>query len=300
LKHVVSVSLGSSIRDHKVQTEILGEQFTIERIGTDGNMEKAIALVKELDGQIDAFGMGGIQVDFIAGSRKYPIKDAIPFARAAKITPMVDGTGLKDSLERRYIKYLAQEHNYNFKGKKVLMTAAVDRYGMTEALIEEGADLTIGDLLFALNIPLPLHSMKSLDYLARVAGPIVGKIPFHMLYPIGKEQDKKTPKYPKYFQQADIIAGDFHQIHCFMPENMEGKDIITNTVTAADKQDLKKRGIRTLYTTTPQLEGRSFGTNVIEAVLIAASGKKPGTISRQEYYDLLDKAAINGTIEKLN
>jgi len=35
MKRVVSVSLGSSKRNHSVITEILGETFLIERIGTD-------------------------------------------------------------------------------------------------------------------------------------------------------------------------------------------------------------------------------------------------------------------------
>lgn len=34
MKQVVSVSLGSSKRDHKVEAEFLGEKFVIERIGT--------------------------------------------------------------------------------------------------------------------------------------------------------------------------------------------------------------------------------------------------------------------------
>lgn len=37
MKHVVSVSLGSSTRDHRVETEFLGEKFSIERIGMDGD-----------------------------------------------------------------------------------------------------------------------------------------------------------------------------------------------------------------------------------------------------------------------
>ncbi|MGE5653834.1 MAG: quinate 5-dehydrogenase, partial [Bacillota bacterium] len=45
MKRVVSVSLGSSKRNHAVETEILGEQFRIERIGTDGDMNKAIAMI---------------------------------------------------------------------------------------------------------------------------------------------------------------------------------------------------------------------------------------------------------------
>ena len=70
MKHVVSISLGSSSRNHSVEAEFLGEKFKIERIGTDGDKKKAIQLIEELDGKVDAFGMGGI--DYICiGKKKY-------------------------------------------------------------------------------------------------------------------------------------------------------------------------------------------------------------------------------------
>ena len=68
----------------------------MERIGTDGDMNKMIALLKELDGQVDAFGLGGI--DLYRHSRP-----PVHFRRRQKIvsavrkTPIVDGSGLKDT-----------------------------------------------------------------------------------------------------------------------------------------------------------------------------------------------------------
>ena len=76
MKRVVSVSLGSSTRDKRVETEILGEPFVIERIGTDGDMARFKALVGELDGHVDAIGMGGIDLYLRAGRRRYQIRDA--------------------------------------------------------------------------------------------------------------------------------------------------------------------------------------------------------------------------------
>jgi hypothetical protein len=51
------------------------------------------------------------------------------------------------------------------------------------------------------------------------------------------------------------------------------KIIATNTTTAADVELFREAGIKYLVTSTPVLEGRSFGTNMMEAALIAASGK---------------------------
>ena len=58
MKRAVSVSIGSSKRDKAVEIELLGERVRIERIGTDGDMEKAARMYQELDGKVDAFGRG--------------------------------------------------------------------------------------------------------------------------------------------------------------------------------------------------------------------------------------------------
>ena len=61
MKRAVSISLGSSERDKAVEVELLGESVRIERRGTDGDAERATALFTELDGQVDALGVGGMK-----------------------------------------------------------------------------------------------------------------------------------------------------------------------------------------------------------------------------------------------
>ncbi|MEI7815375.1 MAG: quinate 5-dehydrogenase, partial [Coriobacteriia bacterium] len=62
MKQVVSVSIGSSARDHEVEIDLLGERFRIRREGHDGDLDAAAARFAELDGKVDAFGMGGIDM----------------------------------------------------------------------------------------------------------------------------------------------------------------------------------------------------------------------------------------------
>ena len=69
MKRAVSISLGSSKRDKRVQLELLGELVVIERIGTDGDMERAAQLYRELDGQVDAFGVGGADLGLLVDDK---------------------------------------------------------------------------------------------------------------------------------------------------------------------------------------------------------------------------------------
>lgn len=300
MKRVVSVSLGSSRRDHTVRLELLGETVEIQRIGTDGDVRRAVQLIRELDGQVDAFGMGGTDLYLVAGRRRYVLRAALPMARAARKTPIVDGSGLKNTLERRVVRQLAREGVVDFARSRVLVTVAVDRFGMAEALAETGCELILGDLIFALGIPIPLRSLATLERLARIIAPIAVRLPLSVLYPTGERQEQIVPKHGRFFAWADVIAGDWHYIRRHMPPSLGGKVILTNTVTAEDVELLRRRGARMLITTTPELGGRSFATNVMEAVLVALSGRRPDELGPADYERLLDAVGFRPRIERLD
>ena len=300
MKHVMGVSIGSSKRNHKIEMKILGEDFIIERIGTDGDIKKAIEIIKENDGKVSAFGMGGIDLYVSAGNRRYTFRDAIPIAKAAKVTPIVDGSGLKNTLERNVIDHIVRENIIDFKNKNVLLVAGIDRFGMAESLEKTGCNLILGDIIFALGLPIPLRSVRSLDIVARIVAPIVCQLPFSMLYPTGEKQEKNDPKYQRFYHDADIIAGDFLFIRRYMPEQIPGKIIITNTVTQADVEELARRGVKMLITTTPEFNGRSFGTNVMEGVLVALSDKPYKELTPDDYNELLERIGFVPRVEVLN
>lgn len=187
------------------------------------------------------------------------------------------------------------------KGKTVLITSAADRYTMAKTISEKGAKVLIGDLIFAIGIPITIKSLRTYRGLAKLTMPLITKLPFTTLYPTGKNQDKESnDKFSKFYDEVDIIAGDFLYIKKYMPRTLLGKIIITNTVTQDDVDMLKNRGVYMLITTTPEIDGRSFGTNVMEALLICIAGKKMEDITKKEYFELLQKIKFKPRIEYLN
>jgi hypothetical protein len=301
MKRIVSVSIGASSRNHRVTMNICGQDFIIERIGTDGNIGKAISLIKELDGKVDVFGMGGIDL-YLYGrnGRKYIIRAARPIARAAIKTPIVDGSGLKNTLERNVINFISQQCNIYLNQKKVLLVSGMDRFGMAEAFTDMGCSMIFGDIIFALGLPIPIHSLKNLHRLAAVLMPVISRMPFEFLYPTGKKQEEVMSRYSRYYHMADIIAGDFLYIKRYLPDDLNGKIIVTNTVTLQDVQLLKERGVKLLVTSTPEFNGRSFGTNVIEALIVSLSGKRPEDITPDMYTDMIREFGIKHRVEYLN
>ena len=300
-RHVVSVSIGDSERDHCVETEFLGIPFKVERIGTDGDIGKAIEIIKELDGKVDALGLGGTDLYVYVGSRRYTLRSSLPLVRAATKTPFFDGSTLKLSIEKEMIHQLAEEGVHLNKQSRVLLVSSVDRFGMAESFSACGCETIYGDFMFTLNLNIPVRTIGGLKILAGIIAPIATQLPIEMLYPTGDKQKQRTPKWVKYYQWATIVAGDFHMLHKYMPDDMKGKTIITNTTTARDVEELKSLGAATLITTTPELGGRSFGTNVMEGVYAVILGKtRENPPSVEDFRGLLKKMNLKPRVSKLN
>lgn len=300
MKRAVSISLGSSKRNKAVVVELLGEKVSIERIGTDGDMEAAARLYRELDGKVDAFGVGGADLGLMVDNKWYPLYSVRPMVRFVQKTPLVDGTGLKITLERKVAAFLdAHLKEYiDERGRKAFIMTGTDRWGLTASFTEAGYECVFGDLMFSLGIPIPLRKTSQLKALAALLMPIAGRLPFEWVYPTGEKQEERKPKHAKIFHWATVTAGDCHYIKRYMPEDMSGKVVVTNTTTPEDVELFRRCGVKYLVTTTPVLEGRSFGTNMMEAALIAASGK--GRVLTQEEYDaLLQQLGFEPTMQEL-
>jgi hypothetical protein len=301
MKRAVSISIGSSKRDKAVEVELLGEKVVIERIGTDGDMEKAAQMYKELDGQVDAFGVGGADLGVMVADKWYPLYSVQKMIRYIEKTPVVDGAGLKNTLEYRIASVIdAKAGDYVKKmGRKAFVTLGVDRWGMTKSFIDSGYECLFGDMMFGLGLPFTVRSEKSLKRLAAVLMPIAGRLPFEWVYPTGEKQEHRVPKWEKYYQWGTVVAGDCHYVKRHMPDKLEGKIIATNTTTASDIDLFRSAGVKYVVTSTPVLEGRSFGTNMMEAALVAISGKKR-VLNRDELNELLDKLEFQPQFQELN
>ncbi|PKO12671.1 MAG: quinate 5-dehydrogenase [Chloroflexi bacterium HGW-Chloroflexi-10] len=293
MKRAVSVSIGSSSRDKAVSMELFGETVHLERIGTDGDMEKAARLFQELDGQVDAFGVGGAILGLLIDRKWYDFHSVMPLVSHVQHTPVADGTGLKDTLERQAA--VVVEPLLDGMPRRVFHMSAVDRYGLARGFLDSGYESVFGDLMFALGIPIAMHSDAALKRMARMLIPIMTRLPFNWVYPTGEKQNQHTPKFGKFFEWATVIAGDCHYITKYMPHSLEGKIIVTNTTTQTDRELFKAAGVRYLVTTTPMLEGRSFGTNMMEASILAAKGwKEPINYANpKDYFQRMTQAVAD-------
>jgi hypothetical protein len=301
MKRAVSISIGSSKRDKTVEIQLLGETVRIERIGTDGDMEKAAQLYKELDGQVDALGVGGADLGMMVDNRYYPFYSTQSLVRFVRQTPVADGVGIKNTLENRVASFIeAHIGDYvNSLGRRAFIATGTDRWGLGQSFLKAEYACVFGDLMFILGWPVPIRSARSLKILAALLAPVVARLPFKWLYPTGEKQEERHPKFVQYYQWATVIGGDCHYLKRHMPDRLDGKIIVTNTTTPVDVDLFRQAGVKYLVTTTPVFEGRSFGANMIEAALIAVSGKGR-KLTADELNALLDQLKFTPQLQVLS
>ena len=298
MKRAVSVSLGSSARDKRVEIEFNGQPIRGERIGTDGDVRKAQELFAALDGQVDCLSVGGVDLELRFDGRAYPLYAARKLVKDVHQTPVVDGQGLKNTLERRVFELAAPQWGQLPRFQQAFIPVAIDRQGLALAVDEVSEKIVFGDLMVALGIPIPVGSIPTFKRLARIMLPFVSHFPISLLY-YGSGGAEQEPKYTRFFEGSDLLAGDFLFMRKYMPADLTGKTVITNTTTQANLELLRQRGVRTVITTTPRYEGRSFGTNMMEAALTAYAGHgRP--LTDHELNTLIDELDLRPTVIQFN
>ena len=275
-KHVVSVSLGSSTRDKAVTIELGGQEIRAERRGVDGDPAAFNRLMRELDGDVDVLSVSGAEIAFHVDGEVLTLHSTDKLIDGVRRTPLVDGAGVKLTLERRVFE-LAPDVSDPVSGRpprfrRAFLNIALDRWGMALAVNEVSDTVLYGDMMFGLGLPVALRRLSAVKRMAKTLVPVVGRLPLAWFYPTGESQVVRKPKFTKYFAESDLICGDFLYIGKHAPDDLSGKTVLTNTTTEANVEWLAGTGASMLITTTPRFDGRSFGTNLTEAIITAAVG----------------------------
>jgi len=301
-KEIISISLETSSRDYEITTHIFGKNVHVRHYGTDGDMERARELIAKFDGQVDAIGLGGMNIYFKVGNRTYIHQQIQKLACTAKKTPVVDGVHIKNTLERWAVSQVAQQQRGIFSHKRVFIVSGTDCYGMAQVLSNFTRQISFGDPIFHLNLPFALKSFNQLERYSKLILPLLCRGSYRRFFPMGQEQIPRTPRGIKYFNQANIIAGDSVYIRRFAPDILRGKVIITDNLSANDVDHLRKQGVESLITLSPPFgdEHPFVGTDVIEAIFTSFIDRPLAEITDDDYLNLVVHCNLEPRVTVLN
>ncbi|AVX21052.1 hypothetical protein SAMN02745885_00419 [Carboxydocella sporoproducens DSM 16521] len=286
MKKVVSISLGSPAGDFCWQGRIGDEFLQVERRGAGGDIQRAAAWLRELDGQVTALALGGVNLAYQLPGRSWPLPEGQFLARQVRQTPLYDGSDFKASWDQQLILSQAEK----WRGSRVLLASALDRPWLAQALLTSGADLWLGDAWLALGLPLLFPGLKGFQVLARLTMPGLRRLPLRYLYPQRQQQEGQRRWRPLGPRTFDWLAGDSHLLQKGAGHWPQAR-ILASTVRPRDLTPFAGR----LYYLYPCLApGLSPGANLWEAIASALS--MDGIGFWQKYHSFAGKCLGEGKL----
>jgi len=294
VKQIVSISLGSSKTDYEFETEFLGQDFNIKRLGTDGDLEKAAEMLLQWDKNADVIGIGGVKLPYGLNPRYLKKKhmDKLERLGAQIETPVTLGSELRDVSFEWCLRFIQYKFGNYFNNAKVLFFSGMDHYRLAKVMSEFTDNLTFADPIFENGIAKFLTSIKDLKNYAHGVHEILQWIPSKRLassvVPLKAWNDYIVKKA---MQKANIIVVPNDYFYKYLEnmslEELGGKTIITPTAYDDRIEFLKERGVDVVIDTTPKILERVVAPNVLEALIIAALGRKRDQIRKDDLLEII-------------
>lgn len=289
MQNVIILHTGEG--DEEKNVTLAGRSLHLRRIGCGGNAERARALMRVFDGRAAALGLEGMPTQLRLGGSRRPHALSSLLLSTATQTPVVDGNGLRDGIERWAITLADRANPGIFSQRRVLMVPGLNHEGLAQAIGKRAAEVRYADplIFFALPAAPGVGSPRSMTRVANATLERLQEAPFQLL--------AAHPGAPRYtrdhapFDWADILAGDIGAIRRYAPHNLKRKIVVVEHADEADAADLRQRGVSILVTLMPSLDeagslGR-FSAAALEAMLLALRANPEQPASEDAYLDLL-------------
>jgi predicted amino acid dehydrogenase len=180
---------------------------------------------------------------------------------------VTDGSGLRASLERHLVRQAAEQLKPFITGKRILFFSGLNRHGSAEVLSGYSKHLVFGDLLYGFRLGIPINSFAAFVSSAPQLVRAVGQTPAQWYWPSARRSPRLMPRFQYYFRTADVIVGDLPYFQRYAPAQLEQKIVFTTLQSVADAELFAQRGVRSVISLTPQIDGQLMPLPVLEAAL---------------------------------
>jgi predicted amino acid dehydrogenase len=291
MKKVVTVSLGSSKQDFSFETTFLGERFQIKRFGADDDTGKAWELMRRQQATADAIGLGEIGDHWHVGQNTVINKETRRLLNVVTRVPVTTGATLRRLLQVRALRYVQNHLGNYFNNNIVLFLSGMRNWDMAQAMSDYTPNLQFADALAQTGAPTLLTSLQQLELYAKGSEFALTGKPGEMLESM--LSGFKSSRIGAAVAKSHVVVGTFHELkEVGTPANLDGKTIITSAVDDDRLAFFKQCKVNLVIDVSPQLFERVVGTNVIEAMILAALNKPQEEISDDDFAEILDELDI--------
>lgn len=287
MKKVVSISLGPASLDNQFKTRFLGESFQVSRIGTDGDALQAAQLVSEKREEVDTIGLGMVREHYTVGTDHFTRPETRKLEELAGHTPVTTGANLREIVQEWTVRSAQLELGNIFNNAKVLFLSGTINYRLASVLSEYTDNLTFADPVAQFGLPNLLHSLRALELYASGSHPILrfesGKGLVPSLAPFKFFNHLRLKRAVK---DAHVVVAPYEQLAHYGPAELEGKTVITSTVSDERLEELREKGVRLVLDCSIQPFKSIVGLNIVEAMVMAALDKPANEITHDDYLEI--------------
>ena len=291
MKKVIAVSLGSSSQDFSFETDFLGHRFLVRRMGADDDIGRAWELMRRQQREADAMGLGEVGDHYHVGQDTRINKETQRLLNVVTRVPATTGSKLRRLLQVRAVRQVHHRLGEYFKNNLVLFLSGMRNYDMAVAMSDYTPNLKFADALAQTGAPAMLTSLQQLELYAKGSELALSGRPGEILE--AALSGFKQSRIGAEVARSHVIVGTFHELkEVGNPKNLAGKTVITSAVDEKRLAFFRRCHVNLVVDVSPQLFERVVGTNVIEAMILAALGKPTEAVSDDDFTEIIDELDI--------
>jgi predicted amino acid dehydrogenase len=270
---VVNVSLAASDRDHDEQVTFLDHSFRLIRVGTDGDVATAHALVEGWSHQASAIAVTGVREARAAGLYDGEVEAIERLKRATTTVPVTDGHALADVLQEWAIRHVQSEMPGYFTNARTVVLGGLNHDRTTRILREYTDNLAFADPLLRLDLPARLDAHPLVGLGARLAlrplRMLPGSVTSHVRAPGHRLSSALTRDAAR---TCDVVVATYDELVAFGLADLAGKTVVSSAISPERLEDLKGRGVDMVLDATPQPFPVTVPAAVLEAMMLTVTG----------------------------
>lgn len=291
MKKVVGVTLGSSKKDFEFHTEFLGQEFSVKRVGADGDTAKAWELMRRYQARADVVGLGEVADHYHVGVRTVENKATKELMHVVTRVPVTTGATLRRLLQVRALRHVQKELGHYFNNNLVLFLSGMRNYDLAVAMSDYTKNLTFADPVFQTGSLLMLNSLSQLEMYARGSELILNNLPGQILE--SALTGLKNKRVAAEVAKSHVIVGTFAEIKAVSnSKNLRGKTLITSAIDDERLEYFKQHEVNLVIDVSPKLFDNVVGTYMLEAMILAKLNKDPHEVSDDDFHEIISELKI--------